>query len=138
MVDASCVLADLVYTFLQDPCSSPSGGPGGELEEQPAWLGALQHVSLAITTLFLVEIPLNVWAFGWRFYAPLGAHPLASLHCFDALVIVVTFTLEVVLRGRERELAGLLIVLRLWRLVKLVQGMHLDIWHHRLTATAWS
>lgn len=31
--------------------------------------------------------------------------------------------LEVILRGRERDLAGLLIVLRLWRLVKLVQGM---------------
>ena len=48
------------------------------------------------------------------------------MHFFDAVVIITTFVLEVVLRGRERELAGLLIVLRLWRLVKLVQGMHLE------------
>ena len=30
--------------------------------------------------------------------------------------------MDVVLHGRERELAGLLVLLRLWRLVKLVGG----------------
>lgn len=30
--------------------------------------------------------------------------------------------LEVILKGKERELAGLLIILRLWRLLKLVGG----------------
>lgn len=34
----------------------------------------------------------------------------------------MTFVLEVILRGKERELAGLIVVLRLWRLVKLVGG----------------
>jgi hypothetical protein len=33
--------------------------------------------------------------------------------------------LEVVLKGKEREVAGLLIVLRLWRIVKLVSGVAL-------------
>ena len=50
----------------------------------------------------------------------INAH--AGLHLFDSLIIVTTFVLEVILKGRERELAGLLIVLRLWRLVKLVGG----------------
>jgi len=36
---------------------------------------------------------------------------------------VTTFVLEVILRGKERELAGLLITLRLWRLLKLVGGV---------------
>lgn len=54
---------------------------------------------------------------------PFGSAPHASLHAFDALVIVTTFTLEVALRGKEKELAGLLIILRLWRLVKLVGGV---------------
>jgi len=36
---------------------------------------------------------------------------------------LTTFILEVILRGKERELAGLLIILRLWRLVKLVGGI---------------
>lgn len=44
------------------------------------------------------------------------------LHLFDAIIILTTFVLEFVLKGRELELASLLIVLRLWRLVKLVGG----------------
>lgn len=38
------------------------------------------------------------------------------------MIIITTFILEFVLKGRQRELAGLLITLRLWRLVKLVGG----------------
>jgi len=93
------------------------------------WLEVLSHVSLAITTLFLIEIPLHLWAFGVRYYNPIRGSGdgekimFGWLHLFDAMVIVTTFILEVVLRGRERELAGLLILLRLWRLVKLVGGV---------------
>lgn len=63
-----------------------------------------------------------MWALGLRYFNPLGKTIHASLHLFDAVVIVTTFVLEIVLRGKERELASLLIVLRLWRLVKLVGG----------------
>lgn len=110
------MLADLGYTVLSDTCT-PVEGP-----EAPLWLDILSHTSLAITTLFLVEIPITLWAMGISFYNPFGSIPHAGLHLFDALIILTTFVLEVVLRGRERELAGLLIILRLWRLVKLVGG----------------
>lgn len=90
--------------------------------DAPVWLDVLSHVSLAITTLFLAEIPVTVWAMGIQYYNPVGIFPHAGFHLFDSFVIVTTFVLEVVLRGRERELAGLLIILRLWRLVKLVGG----------------
>ena len=46
----------------------------------------------------------------------------AHLHLFDAFIVLTTFVLEFVLKGRERELIGLLVILRLWRLVKLVGG----------------
>ncbi|KAF8163208.1 hypothetical protein B0H34DRAFT_794942 [Crassisporium funariophilum] len=113
-IDAACVLADLAYTFLS---------PGCGVEHSPEWLEALSHISLAITTLFLIEIPLTLWALGFQYMNPLGPVPHAGLHTFDAVIIATTFTLEVVLRGKERELAGLLIFLRLWRLVKLVGGV---------------
>lgn len=116
VTDSVCVLADLAYTVLSDTCT-PVEGP-----EAPIWLNILSRISLAITTLFLAEIPVTLWAMGPNFYNPVGSFPHASLHLFDAFVIVATFVLEVVLRGRERELAGLLIILRLWRLVKLVGG----------------
>ena len=119
-IDAACVLADLTYSFLSPACESP-----GE-EGFPTWLLVLSQISLVITTLFLIEIPLSLWAFGLKHLNPWGPVPHAGLHVFDALVILTTFTGEVVLRGKEREIAGLLIFLRLWRLVKLVGGEQLD------------
>ncbi|KAI9446415.1 hypothetical protein H4582DRAFT_2124870 [Lactarius indigo] len=114
VIDAGCVLVDLAYTLLSSDCET-SGAPGA-----PAWLEVLSLISTVITTLFLIEIPLTVWSLGLEFYKPHGQVPHASLHLFDATIIVTTFVLEVVLRGKERELAGLLIALRLWRLLKLV------------------
>ncbi|KAH9050727.1 hypothetical protein EDB84DRAFT_1258819 [Lactarius hengduanensis] len=117
VIDAGCVLVDLAYTLLSSDCEL-SGGP-----DAPAWLEVLSLISTVITTLFLVEIPLTIWSLGLEFYKPHGRVPHASLHLFDATIIVTTFVLEVVLKGSERELAGLLITLRLWRLLKLVGGV---------------
>ncbi|KAG2116757.1 uncharacterized protein F5147DRAFT_674285 [Suillus discolor] len=115
VIDATCVLADLGFTVLSDSCAP--------LDEGPAWLEVLATISLAITTLFLIEIPVALWTFGVRFYSPFSDVPHSTLHLFDAAIIITTFILEFVLKGRQRELAGLLIILRLWRLVKLVGGI---------------
>jgi len=116
-IDAVCVLADLGYSFLSESCTPPEG------PEAPAWLEVLATISLVITTFFLVEIPISLWAHGLRFYIPFAGFPHAAFHLFDAFIIITTFILEFVLKGREKELAGLLIILRLWRLVKLVGGI---------------
>jgi len=129
VIDSACVLADLGYTLLQNQTCTPEGGRVDIPD--PTWLTVLSHISLGITTLFLIELPLQLWAFGLRYYNPVPRGEdgernrvvFGWLHLFDAVVIVTTFILEVVLRGRQRELAGLLILLRLWRLVKLVGGV---------------
>ncbi|KAG7452610.1 uncharacterized protein BT62DRAFT_1070361 [Guyanagaster necrorhizus] len=115
-IDAACVLVDLGYTLLSTNCT-PAGPEG------PHWLEVLAHISLVITTFFLVEIPLALWAFGFQYYNPFGQVTHASLHLFDAAIIIITFVLEITLKGKEKELGALLIVLRLWRLVKLVGGI---------------
>ncbi|KAI0256744.1 hypothetical protein BJV78DRAFT_1116823 [Lactifluus subvellereus] len=117
VIDATCVLVDLAHSLLSSECETSGAA------EAPAWLEVLSLISTTITTLFLVEIPLALWSFGREFYNPFGSTPHSSLHLFDAVVIVTTFVLEVILRGKERELAGLLITLRLWRLLKLVGGV---------------
>ncbi|KAH9945990.1 uncharacterized protein BXZ73DRAFT_86207 [Epithele typhae] len=124
LVDTACVLADLAYSFLSPDCA-PVDGPPEPGDGGPAWLAALAALSLAINALFVAEVPATLWALGRAHYDPLaaGAPPHAALHLFDAAVVLATFVLEVVLRGKERELAGLLVVLRLWRLVKLVGGI---------------
>ncbi|KAJ7740711.1 hypothetical protein DFH07DRAFT_1064163 [Mycena maculata] len=115
-----CVLADLGYAFLHETCT-PSPSP------DLAWLEVLATISISITSFFLVEIPITLWALGPRFYNPFGRVPHAALHLFDAFIIITTFILEFVLRGKEKELAGLLIILRLWRLVKLVGGVSVGV-----------
>ncbi|TFY82566.1 hypothetical protein EWM64_g1456 [Hericium alpestre] len=117
VVDAACGLTDLAYTLLSDTCEAPAG------PDAPWWLEVLSDISTGITTIFLVEIPLSLWALGLQFYNPFGCVPHASLHLFDGIIIVTTFVLEVILRGKERELASLLIILRLWRLIKVVGGV---------------
>ncbi|KAG5646682.1 hypothetical protein DXG03_002672 [Asterophora parasitica] len=114
-LDATCVLADLTYSLLSPECGKPPG-------DLPPWLEVLAHISLVITSFFMVEIPLSLAVFGTSYYNPFGPVIHAGLHLFDAAIIITTFVLEVALKGRERELAGLLIILRLWRLVKLVGG----------------
>ncbi|KAG6335400.1 hypothetical protein ID866_3695 [Astraeus odoratus] len=116
-LDVACVLVDLAYSFLENGCVPPEG------PESPYWLEILANISLSINIFFLVEIPLALWCFGVRFFTPLSDVPHASFHLFDATIIVATVVLELVLKGKERELVGLLIALRMWRLVKLVGGI---------------
>lgn len=116
-IDVACVLADLGYSFLSNGCIPPEG------PESPTWLEVLANISLAINTLFLIELPLALWSFGIKFFLPFSNVPHASFHLFDAVVVVTTVILEYILKGKERELAGLLITLRMWRLVKLVGGI---------------
>jgi hypothetical protein len=103
---------------LSPGCEPPSG------EGNPLWLEVLSNISLVITFIFVLELLLTLLSsLGFRHYNPFGKVPHASLHLFDATIIVTTFVLEFILRGKERELAELLIVLRLWRIVKLIGGM---------------
>lgn len=44
-------------------------------------------------------------------------------HCFDALVITAAFVLDVVLRGVREEAASLIVVLRLWRVFKIIEEL---------------
>ena len=42
-------------------------------------------------------------------------------HCFDAAVIVVGFVVDVILHGVVEEVASLVVILRLWRIFKIVE-----------------
>jgi hypothetical protein len=116
VIDTVCMLVDLGYTLLTSDCELPRA------IDMPEWLKVLSLILTVITTFFLVKIPLMLWSLRFKFYGPHGPVTHTSLHVFDAVIIVTMFVLEVVLRGKEHELAGLLIILRLWRLLKLVRG----------------
>lgn len=47
----------------------------------------------------------------------------SKFHCFDATVIVASFIIDVLLRGILEEVASLVIILRLWRVFKIIEEL---------------
>ncbi|KAK3349438.1 hypothetical protein B0T25DRAFT_243217 [Lasiosphaeria hispida] len=78
----------------------------------------LHLFSLIFSALFFAELLFTVWAFGHRFFQD-------WFHCFDALIIVASFIIDVVTRGIVEEIGSIVIVLRLWRFVKIVEELSL-------------
>ncbi|KAF2441458.1 hypothetical protein P171DRAFT_434147 [Karstenula rhodostoma CBS 690.94] len=76
-------------------------------------LEALKHVSLVFSALFMLELLASIWAFGIAYFK-------SKFHMFDATVIVASFIFEISLQGVEEEVASLIVILRLLRVVKIV------------------
>lgn len=90
-LDGLFVVISISWDFLQDPtCVCNNTCP-----ESPKMLEVFEIVSLVITSLFVLEIPLSLYSLGLNHYTT-AEH--AYLHAFDAAVIVTTFALEVFLR----------------------------------------
>ncbi|ORZ16286.1 hypothetical protein BCR42DRAFT_414731 [Absidia repens] len=126
MVDAACVLFQILYTFFHECQAEPPTLYFITVTETISewWLFTFdlaEDISIVITCLFLLECLLSFVAFGPRYYLPGTEH--WKLHIFDIVVVGATFILDIVLRGREREVAGLLIIFRLWRIVKVMDAV---------------
>ncbi|RYP64865.1 hypothetical protein DL771_008580 [Monosporascus sp. 5C6A] len=82
-----------------------------------AWVGAVRQAlttfSLVMSCIFMLELALSVFADGLAYFKD-------RLHCFDAFVIVVGFGVDLFEHGTAEEIASLVVILRLWRIVKLV------------------
>lgn len=77
---------------------------------------ALGLVGLVFSCLFMVELIASVLSFGPGYFK-------SKFHIFDAVVIVLAFILDVALRGVVEELGSLVVVLRLWRVFKIIEEM---------------
>jgi len=88
-----------------------------EKDTDPSWddvRNALGIAGLVFSCVFLLELVLSVWAFGWRYFN-------SWFHCFDATVIIAGFIVDVLLHGVLEEVASLVIILRLWRFFKIIE-----------------
>ncbi|KAF9127622.1 hypothetical protein BGW39_005747 [Mortierella sp. 14UC] len=98
------------------------------------FLELLAHTSLAIVSFFVLEIVLKIYAFGLGYFWT--GNPHGILHLADALIIIISFLLEVFLTGAEQELGALLIIFRLWRIVKLTGTVAIETAEHNHAAVA--
>ncbi|NXV25441.1 HVCN1 protein, partial [Rissa tridactyla] len=80
------------------------------------------YLSLSILTIFLVEVGFKVFVYRREFFH----HKFEVL---DGIVVVVSFILDIVLIFREHEFeaVGLLILLRLWRVARIINGIILSV-----------
>ncbi|KAI5944848.1 Voltage-gated hydrogen channel 1 [Manis javanica] len=80
------------------------------------------YMSIAILTFFMVEFCFKLYVFRLEFFH----HKFEIL---DAIVVVVSFVLDIVLLFREHEFEalGLLILLRLWRVARIINGIIISV-----------
>lgn len=83
-------------------------------------LGFLQifhYFSLALLTFFMVELMGKLYAYRWEFFEH-------KFEVFDGLIVVISFVLDIVFIFHEDAFdgLGLLILLRLWRVARIING----------------
>lgn len=102
-IDVVIVLAELILALLT--CKAPTK-TSENIEE------ALSICSITISTIFVVELLSTLVVLGFEYLTE-------WIHMLDALIILASFILDVSARGATEEIGSLLIIGRLWRIIKL-------------------
>lgn len=102
----------------QPVCVTCAGLALSALTVPPHALQVFHYLSIAILTFFMMEIAFKIFVFRLEFFH----HKFEIL---DSIVVVVSFVLDIVLVFQEHEFEalGLLILLRLWRVARIINGM---------------
>ncbi|KAI0473015.1 hypothetical protein GGR56DRAFT_677051 [Xylariaceae sp. FL0804] len=91
--------------------------------DDEAWVaptrGALTTFSLVMSSIFMLELALSVFVEGLKYFS-------SWFHCFDAFVIVGSFAVDLLEHGVAEEIASLVVVLRLWRFVKIINEFSVE------------
>lgn len=77
------------------------------------------YLSLALLTFFMVELVGKLYAYRLEFFQH-------KFEVFDGLVVTVSFVLDIVFISNEDALDGMgfLILLRLWRVARILNGRY--------------
>ena len=88
--------------------------------EQSVVPKVLHFMSIGILSIFLIEIAVKVFVMRQDFFK-------SKMEVFDAVVVIVSFSLDVAFANREGSSSGvgLLIILRLWRVVRILNGLYI-------------
>lgn len=84
------------------------------------------YLSIAVLSIFLIELAVKLYAMRLEFFQH-------KLEIFDAIIIILSFTLDIVFLDASivarsgASATGLLIVLRLWRVARVLNGVVLSV-----------
>ncbi|KAG8356285.1 hypothetical protein FVEN_g5984 [Fusarium venenatum] len=110
-LDVLSMIADFILNLFK--CEQGVKGSNWDLA-----LEILGSIGLVFSCLFVAELIASIWAFGWEYFN-------SWFHCFDAFIVVAGFVTDVALRGVLEEVASLIVVMRLWRVVKIIEELGL-------------
>ncbi|CAF1147580.1 unnamed protein product [Rotaria sordida] len=132
IVDLIDVFIDLVFALLSSPCLAED-----EMElynttiqrsecllyRSSALIGGehfLYYVSLIILSIFVLEISVSFYAFGWRRY-------IKPLFLLDACIVLVSLILEIYFHfsnfNKSGRTASAFVILRLWKIVRALHAV---------------
>ncbi|XP_064620912.1 voltage-gated hydrogen channel 1-like [Lineus longissimus] len=82
----------------------------------------LHYISIAILSIFLVELGIKIYAFRLEFFK-------SKMEVFDGIVVVLSFALDIAFANEEGIISGLglFIVLRLWRVTRILNGIVISV-----------
>lgn len=82
----------------------------------------LHYISISIVSLFLIEIALKMYCLRQEFFK-------SKMEVFDALIVIVAFALNIAFANKDglQSSVGLIIVLRLWRITRILNGIILSV-----------
>ncbi|KAG8456118.1 hypothetical protein GDO86_002062 [Hymenochirus boettgeri] len=80
------------------------------------------YLSISVLTFFILEIAGKLYAFRLEFFHH-------KFEVFDAIIVVISFIIDIVYISREDifNAVGLLILLRLWRVARIVNGVIVSV-----------
>ncbi|XP_060764900.1 voltage-gated hydrogen channel 1 [Neoarius graeffei] len=89
-----------------------------------------RYLSLALLTFFVVELGFKLYAYRLEFFHH-------KFEVFDAIIVIVSFILDIVDLSKKNafDATGLLILLRLWRVARIINGILLSVKsqaHHKV------
>jgi len=108
-LDIGSIFADFILQLFV--CEHRIPFSSGETAQE-----TLGIISLVFSSLFMLELSVSIWAFGRAFFN-------SRFHVFDAVVVVLGFVVDVVLKGVLEEIGSLVVVLRLWRVFKIIEEL---------------
>ncbi|XP_057176537.1 voltage-gated hydrogen channel 1 [Triplophysa rosa] len=88
------------------------------------------YLSLSLLTFFMVELSGKIFAFRLEFFRH-------KFEVFDGIVVTVSFILDIIYVSKEDafDAMGLLILLRLWRVARIINGIMVSVKnraHHKV------
>ncbi|XP_027031192.1 voltage-gated hydrogen channel 1 [Tachysurus fulvidraco] len=93
-----------------------------EVDEHHIAPEVFHYLSLALLTFFMVELGFKLYAFQLEFFHH-------KFEVFDGIVVILSFILDIVYISKENAFdgMGLLILLRLWRVARIINGILLSV-----------